>query len=274
MKLEGKVALVTGAGRGIGKGIAEHLALEGAAVAINYSHSEDGARATAEGIIERGGRAIVQQADISSVAQARALVERTAAHFGRLDILVNNSGVDTSAPFLDVTEEAFHHILDTNLKGSFFCAQFAAREMAKAGHGRIISIGSVHSQATMPGYSVYAASKGAIDALTRQLSLEMAPLGITVNTIAPGAVEVEKFIGDPAYDAQAVGAEIPLGRVGYPGDISAAVVFLASEDAGWLTGQVITIDGGTLARLYLYAGRPIPTGREQTATTRPELENR
>jgi NAD(P)-dependent dehydrogenase (short-subunit alcohol dehydrogenase family) len=135
-------------------------------------------------------------------------------------------------------------------------------EMRKVGTGRIINIGSVHSQATMPGFSVYAASKGAIDSLTRQLALDLSPFHITVNVIAPGAVEVEKFVADPAYDRNAVGGEIPMGRVGYPRDISGAVVFLASDDAAWLTGQVITIDGGTLARLYLYAGRPIPTGHK------------
>jgi glucose 1-dehydrogenase/3-oxoacyl-[acyl-carrier protein] reductase len=266
MKLETKVALVTGGGRGIGKVIAQHLAEEGAAVVVNYSRSEAGARDTAEGIVNAGGRAIVHKADVSDVAQARDLVERTVGHFGRLDILVNNSGVDPTAPFFEVTEEFFYKVIDTNLKGSFFCSQLAALEMRKTGQGRIINIGSVHSRATMPGFSVYAASKGAIDALTRQLSLDLAPLNITVNVVAPGAVEVEKFVADPAYDPQMVGREIPMGRVGYPRDISGAVVYLASEDAAWLTGQVITIDGGTTARLYLYAGRPIPTGHKAPNT--------
>jgi NAD(P)-dependent dehydrogenase (short-subunit alcohol dehydrogenase family) len=266
MKLETKVALVTGAGGGIGKVIAQHLAAEGATVVINYLRSEKGARDTAEAIVKARGRAIIHKADVSDVAQGRAMIERTVGHFGRLDILVNNSGVDPSAPFLEVTEELFCKVIDTNLKGTFFCSQFAAQEMRKRGQGRIINIGSVHGRATMPGFSAYAASKGAIEALTRQLSLDLGPFNITVNVVAPGAVEVEKFVADPAYDPQMVGKEIPMGRVGYPRDISGAVVFLASEDAAWITGQVITIDGGTMARLYLYAGRPMPTGHKAQST--------
>ena len=132
--------------------------------------------------------------------------------------------------------------------------------MLKAGKGRIINISSVHSHATMPGYSAYVASKGGIDSLTRSLALELAPHKITVNAIAPGAVEVEKFVAHPLYDPDALGKEIPLGRVGLPRDVSEAVVFLASDATDWLTGQVITIDGGTTTRLFLYAGRPLPVG--------------
>ncbi len=260
MRLKDKVAIVTGAGRGIGKVIAQHLAEEGAAVVLNYFRSAAGAQETAEGIVKAGGKAVAIYGDVSNISHAADLVDRTVAGFGRLDILVNNSGVDPTCPFLDVTEDFFHTVINTNLKGTYFSSQHAAREMRKSGTGRIINIGSVHSQASMPGFSVYAASKGAIDALTRQLALDLSPFGITVNTIAPGAVEVEKFVADPAYDREGVNREIPLGRVGYPRDISGAVVFLASDDAAWMTGKVIIIDSGTLSRLYLYAGRPIPSG--------------
>jgi NAD(P)-dependent dehydrogenase (short-subunit alcohol dehydrogenase family) len=269
MKLSGKIAIVTGAGRGIGKGIAQRLAQEGAAVSVNYFHSSAGALETVEGIRKAGGRAIAIHADVSDVAQAAELVRQTVAEFGQLDILVNNSGIDPACPFLDVSEELFHSVINTNLKGVYFCSQHAAREMRKSGTGRIINIGSVHSHASMPGFSVYAASKGAIDALTRQLALDLSPFGITVNGIVPGAVEVEKFVADPCYDREGINREIPLGRVGLPRDISGAVVFLASEDAAWMTGQVIVIDGGTLSRLYLYAGRPIPSGKSAETEGEP-----
>lgn len=271
MRLENKVAIVTGAGRGIGKVIARHLAEEGAAVALNYFRSATGAQETAAEIVKAGGKAAAIYGDVSKALDAAELVRRSVAEFGRLDILVNNSGVDPTCPFLEVTEDFFHAVLDTNLKGTYFCSQSAAREMKKSGTGRIINIGSVHSQASMPGFSVYAASKGAIDALTRQLALDLSPFGITVNTIAPGAVEVEKFVADPAYDREGVGREIPLGRVGYPRDVSGFVAFLASDEAAWMTGKVITIDGGTLSRLYLYAGRPIPSGHAEHGPAEPEV---
>jgi len=144
--------------------------------------------------------------------------------------------------------------------------QILAKRAGGEGWGRIVNISSVHSQATMPGgFSVYASSKGAINSLTRELALELAPLGITVNAVAPGAIEVERFVSNPVYDRAALASEIPLGRVGKPEDIAGVVAFLCSDDASWLTGQVITVDGGTLTRLYLYAGRPIPSGpKDQT----------
>ena len=257
MKLTGKVALVTGAGRGIGFGIGCRLRADGASVVFNDLEVRDvAARNAGEG---EGGKAIFHRADISQVKQIDEMFDRTMQEFGRLDILVNNAGIDPTAPFLDVAEHTWNQVMDTNLKGAFFCAQKAATQMCKAGHGRIINISSVHSQATMPGFSVYAASKGAINALTRELALELAPYGITVNAVAPGAIEVERFVSNKLYDRQALSAEIPAGRVGKPEDISGVVAFLCSDDAAWLTGQVIVVDGGTLTRLYLYAGRPIPS---------------
>jgi len=257
--LNGKVALVTGAGRGIGLRIARRLSEEGASVVFND-------RETSEAVMRHiiggsGGRkSIFYRADISRIEEVNEMFEHGVKEFGSLDILVNNAGIDPTAPFLQVSEPMWRQIMDTNLKGAFFCAQKAAQKMSVSGGGRIINISSVHSFATMAGFSVYAASKGAINSLTRELALELAPYGITVNAVAPGAIEVERFIDNPVYDPDALAKEIPSGRVGKPEDISGIVAFLCSDDAAWLTGQVIAVDGGTLTRLYLYAGRPIPSG--------------
>jgi NAD(P)-dependent dehydrogenase (short-subunit alcohol dehydrogenase family) len=264
MSLESRVALVTGAGRGIGFRIGCRLREEGAAVVFN---DRDASEAAARYVgTSPGGKATFHQADVSQLAQVEQMFERTLQIFGRLDILVNNAGIDPTAPFLQVSEDLWHEVMGTNLKGAFFCAQKATEKMCRTGQGRIVNISSVHSQATMPGgFSVYAASKGAINSLTRALALELAPLGITVNAVAPGAIEVERFVSNPVYDSAALAAEIPLGRVGKPEDISGVVAFLCSDDAAWLTGQVITVDGGTLTQLYLYAGRSIPSGQEEPA---------
>jgi NAD(P)-dependent dehydrogenase (short-subunit alcohol dehydrogenase family) len=265
MGLEGKVALVTGAGRGIGFRIACRLHQEGASIVFNDKELGESSARYIETSSMRS-KVIFHQADISRLTEIERMVECTVSKFGRLDILVNNAAIDPTAPFFEVGEDVWQQVIDTNLKGAFFCAQKAARKMSQAGQGRIINISSVHSQATMPGFSVYSASKGAMNALTRELALELAPHGITVNAVAPGAIEVEKFVSDPLYDRDALAAEIPSGRVGKPEDISGLVAFLCSDDAAWLTGQVITVDGGTLTRLYLYAGRPIPSGTgRQTA---------
>jgi len=247
MLLQGKVALVTGAGRGIGRDIALHLGELGAAVALNYAHSEKGAHTAAEAIRALGARAIVVPADVRSPVAVSGMVAKVVEQLGRLDILVNNSAVDPRIAILDVTEEFWDTVMDTNLKGTFFCAQAAVREMVRQGGGRIISISSVHGQATMNKFAVYAATKGGINALTRQLALDLAPYGITVNAVAPGCVQVEKSTYDPASRSR----EIPRGRVGRPRDISTVVAFLASDAAEWLTGQVITVDGGTTTRLFL-----------------------
>jgi NAD(P)-dependent dehydrogenase (short-subunit alcohol dehydrogenase family) len=260
MRLESSVVLITGAGRGIGKILAQHFCEAGAAVMLNFPDESADARDTADALSRAGGQARAVRGDVSVVADARAIVDETIRAFGRVDVLVNNAAIDPTVGFLDVTEDLFDRVIDTNVKGAYFCAQAAARSMRASGGGRIINISSVHSRTSLPGCSVYAASKGALESLTRQLAIDLSPFGITVNAIAPGPIEVEKFVADPAYDRAALAAEIPAGRVGSPRDVSAAALFFASGEAAWITGQVLTVDGGTTSRLPLYVGRPIPGG--------------
>ncbi len=251
MTLLGKVALVTGAGRGIGNRIAYDLAHAGAKVIVHYATSRQGAEDLVARLREEGKEAAALRADISNVSEISNLIEESVSLFGRLDILVNNAAIDPIENFFDVSELLWDQVMDTNLKSVFFCSQYAAKEMLKAGRGRIINISSVHGQATMAGYAVYSASKGGINALTRQMALDLAKHGITVNAVAPGAVEVEKFIHEDWYDKEKIGRMIPVGRIGMPVDIAPIVVFLASEETGFITGQVITADGGTTTRLFL-----------------------
>jgi NAD(P)-dependent dehydrogenase (short-subunit alcohol dehydrogenase family) len=252
MRLKDRTAIVTGAGRGIGSGVALRLAQEGANVVVNYAHSAEGAEAVANQIKALGRKAITVQADVSRVDQVQAMVVETVGTFGGVDILVNNAGIDPHAPFLEMTEEQWDWIIDTNLKGNFLCSQAAAREMAKTSGGKIIIISSIHSIQTYMHITAYATTKGGLNAMTRQLALELAPYGINVNCVAPGAIHVEKFYGVvPGYDPHMFDHEIPLGFVGYPEDIGAAVAFLASDDARYITGQVLFVDGGTSCRMFL-----------------------
>ena len=252
MRLENKTAIVTGAGKGIGSGIALRLAQAGANVVINYAHSADGASEVAARINALGREAITVKADVSRASEVRNLVDEAVRTFGRVDILVNNAAVDPHAPFLEMTEEQWDWVIDTNLKGNFLCSQAAAREMIKTGGGRIIIISSIHSLVTYPHITAYAASKGGLNAMTRQLALELAPHHINVNCVAPGGVHVDKFYDViPNYDPHMFDHEIPVGFMGYPEDIAAAVAFFASDDARYITGQVLVVDGGTSVRLFL-----------------------
>ncbi len=252
MKLKDKIAIVTGAGKGIGRGIALRLAEEGAHVVLNYAHSAAGAEEMAGKIRALGRQAFTFQADVSKADQVRAMVARTVETFGRVDILVNNAGIDPHVPFLEMTEEQWDWIIDTNLKGNFLCSQAAAREMVKTGGGKIIIISSIHSILTYQHITAYATTKGGLNAMTRQLALELAPYHINVNGVAPGAVHVDKFYSVvPNYDPHMFDHEIPLGFIGYPEDVGAAVAFLASDDARYVTGQVLFVDGGTSARMFL-----------------------
>ncbi len=252
MKCEGRVAIVTGAGKGIGPGIALRLAQEGADVVVNYAHSMVGAQEVAAKVRELGRRAITVKADVSKAADVQAMIDRTLDAFGRVDILVSNAGVDAHIPFLEMTEEQWDWIINTNLKGTYLCSQAAAREMIKTGGGKIIIISSIHSILTYMHITAYAASKGGLNAMTRQLALELAPYHINVNCIAPGSVHVEKsYSVVPNYDPHMFDHEIPVGSIGYPEDIGAAVAFLASDDARYIAGQVLFVDGGTSARICL-----------------------
>lgn len=247
--LQGKVALVTGAGRGIGRSIAYELGKSGAKVVVNYAHSQAGAQALVEQMTNEGMDAFAIQADVSSVAEIDRMVAKVISEYGRIDILVNNAAIDPMEDFLEVTEEFWDRVIDTNLKGTFFCTQACVKEMMKVGKGRVIQISSVHGNLTMPRYGAYAATKGGINALTRQLALDLAPFQITVNAVAPGAVLVEKFEDVPGIAD--LKDYIPVGRIGIPQDIASFVRFIASDESDYFTGQIVTVDGGSSTKLYL-----------------------
>lgn len=251
-KLDGKRALVTGAGMGIGRGIALALAQEGAAVALHYAHSRSGAEEAAEAIRSAGGRAVVIGGDLRSVAECRRVVDEAAAALGGLDILVNNAGVTRARPFLDFPEEVYDELFDLNMRSTFFCSQQAARYMAEQGGGTILNITSIHGAAGFPGHAAYAATKGAIIAFTRSLAIELAPLRIRVNAIGPGLIEVPRYFQIPGYTTELGNSLVPWGRVGRPEDVGKAAVFLVSDDAEFVTGQVLFVDGGTQARMGLW----------------------
>jgi len=252
-QLDNKVALVTGSDSGIGRAIALLYAAEGATVVVNYAHSQQKAAEVQQLIEQKQGRCLVLQADVSQYDQAVGLVERTVAEFGRLDIMVNNAGIEIHAPFLEVTEEQFDRVLALDLKGAFFCAQAAAKAMvAHKTPGRIVNISSVHEDLTMPQNVPYCCAKGGLRMMTRTVSIELAPHGITINNIAPGAVDTPidaDVKADPAK-MTALLNEIPLHRMGQPDEIAHLALYLASEVAGYVTGSTFTIDGG----LSVYSG--------------------
>ncbi len=244
-KLAGKVAVVTGASKGIGAGIAVALAAEGASVVVNYASSRSGADAVVARITAAGGQAVAVQADVAKLDQAQALVASAVEHFGQLDILVNNSGVYEVAPLEDITAAHFHRQFDINVLGLLQVTQAAARHLGAG--ASIINIGSVVSTMTPPGMAVYTATKGAVDAITGVLARELGPRGIRVNSINPGMVDTEGaqaagFVGSE-FQSQIV-AQTPLGRIGTPADIASAAVFLASDDAAWLSGELLKASGG------------------------------
>ncbi|MEO8395610.1 MAG: SDR family NAD(P)-dependent oxidoreductase [Chloroflexota bacterium] len=254
MRLKDKIAIVTGAGQGIGKGIALGLAAEGAHVVVNYPYASvaDKAEAVAALVRETGVKCITIQADVSKAAEVQAMVAQTVVTFGRLDILVNNAGVDPHIPFLEMTEDQWDFIIDVNLKGNFLCAQAAARAMIPTGGGKIIIISSIHSIQTYTRMTAYAAAKGGLAAMTRQLAIELGPYHINVNCIAPGPIDVEKsYLTNPDYDPHMFDHEIPVGTIGYPADIANAVNFFAADEAHFISGQVLLVDGGVSTRILL-----------------------
>lgn len=244
-KLTGKVAVVTGASKGIGAAIAKALAEEGAAVVVNYASSKAGADAVVQAIAAAGGRSIAVQGDVSKADQAQGVVEAAVKEFGRLDILVNNSGVYEFSPIEQVTEEQYRRIFDINVLGVLLTTQAAAKHLGEG--ASIINISSAVTSLLPPHSSIYTGTKGALDAISGVLSNELGPRKIRVNVINPGIVETEGshaagFIGSD-MERGAV-AQTPLGRTGQPDDIAKVAVFLASDDAGWLTGEKIAASGG------------------------------
>jgi len=247
MRLEGGTALVTGSSRGIGRAIALRLAREGADVVVNYSRSEAEAREVVAGVEAAGRRGLALKADLRRADEARRLVEEAAAGLGRLDILVNNAGGGRAGAFTEVTEEDYDHVVDLNLKGVFFATQAFARLLIAAGRpGRVINISSVHEELPLPGQASYCAAKGGVKVLTRDLAVDLARHGITVNAIAPGAIatEANAELMEDAPRLEALLRQIPLGRLGSPDDVAGVAAFLASDDAAYVTGSTYFVDGG------------------------------
>jgi 3-oxoacyl-[acyl-carrier protein] reductase len=245
-KLTGKVAVVTGASKGIGAGIAKALAAAGAQVVVNYASSKEGADRVVREIVEQDGKAVAIQANVAKAAEVARLFDQTKAHFGKVDVLVNNAGVFRFAPLEQTTEQEFHREFGTNVLGPILATQ-AALPLFPAEGGAVINVSSVVSELGMPGSVVYASTKGALDTVTQVLATELAARKIRVNAISPGGVETEGFhatgFAGGEFEKQMV-ARTALGRLGQPEDIARVAVFLASDDAGWITGERITASGG------------------------------
>src|SRR5262245_55441969 len=249
MSLENKVAIVTGGDSGIGHAISLELGRQGAAVTVNYHKNQDAAEATVKAIEAAGGRAQAVQGDVSSVADIQKLVDAAVATYGQLDIMVNNAGMETRTSTVDTTEHQFDMVIAIDLKSAFFGVQLAAKQMLKqGGGGHIVNISSIHEDWPMPGSSPYCAAKGGVRMLTRTAGVELAPHGITVVGVAPGAVHTpidEVTLSDPAQKAKLESA-IPLGRVAEPEEIANLVAFLASDGASYGTATTYVADGGMM----------------------------
>jgi len=248
-RLQGKVAVVTGSGSGIGQAIAERLAQEGADCVVDYRDHVEEAQATVDKIVAAGGKSVMVHADVSILADCTNLIAQAWQQLGSCDILVNNAGIEIGADFWDVTEKDFDAVMDVNFKGAFFLTQAFVRKLRDAKKpGRIINMSSVHEDMVFPHFSTYCASKGAMRMLMRDLSVELGPLGITVNNIAPGAIATPintKLMADPKL-LDPLLRNIPLGRLGKPEEVAGLAAFLASDDAAYVTGSTYVMDGGLM----------------------------
>ena len=246
-RLAGKVVAVTGGDQGIGRGIVERFAAEGADLALCYRSNKTGAEEVVAEVQKAGRKATAFQCDVSNVAEGQRFIADAVRELGRIDILINNAGLERRADFWDVTEKDYDTVLNVNLKGPFFLTQaFVRHRMQAKGGGKVINISSVHEDLPFPHFASYCASKGGIKMLMRNLSIELAPLGITVNNIAPGAIETpinKKLLNDPVKLKELLG-NIPLKRLGTPEDVAGIAAFLASADADYVTGATYFVDGG------------------------------
>jgi glucose 1-dehydrogenase len=251
VQLEDKIAIVTGSSLGIGRAIAVAFAREGASLTINYrSHPEQGKEAVEE-IEKSGGKAISVQADVSEPEGVKDLIQQTVQEFGRIDVMVNNAGIEQKVPFLETPLEVWEKVISVNLTGVWIGCQEAARQMVSQGNGgRIINVSSVHEDLPMPTNSPYCAAKGGVRMMMRTIAVELAPHGITVNNIAPGAVEtpINKNLDDHPEQRQELISEIPLGRIGRPEDVASVAVYLASDASSYSTGSTFFVDGGMMRR--------------------------
>jgi 3-oxoacyl-[acyl-carrier protein] reductase len=246
MKLAGKVAVVTGASKGIGAAAARQLAAEGAAVVVNYASSKAGADKVVAEIAGQGGKAVAIQADVSKPDDIRRLFAETKRHFGRLDVLVNNAGIYNFAPLEDITVEHFRQQFDLNVLGLILTTQEAAKHFGESG-GSVVNVSSVVGKLALPGATVYSATKAAVDSVTRTLSAELGPKRIRVNSVNPGMVATEgnADAADPSNDfRKMVEGRTPLGRIGQVDDIAPAIVYFASDDSKWVTGESLYLTGG------------------------------
>lgn len=243
--LQDKVAIITGASRGIGAQSAIKLAELGAKVVVNYANSPQAAEAVTSSIMEKGGQAIAVKADVSSLKEIEYLFETTISHFGKVDILVNNAGIMHTIPISEVTEEQFDQHFAINVKGTYFACQQAFKHMAP--NGRIVNFSTSVAGVMFPGYSIYAATKGAVEQISRQLAREFGPKNITINTIAPGPTTTELFLeGKTPEQLQALKGNNAFGRFGETNDIADALAFLVSDESRWITGQIIRVNGGMI----------------------------
>ena len=245
---EGKIALITGGSRGIGAAIAWELAQHGATALVNYKQGKDAAEEVCHRIVDANGKAFAIQADISQVGDIDRMFDEIEKSYGNVDILINNAGLEIRMPSTDYSEEIFDQMLDTNLKGAFFCSKKVLKTMKDKGWGRIVNISSVHETRPTGNRSPYSISKAGMEMMTRELAFEFSRFGITVNTVIPGAIRTDmnrKVLEDPAYEQRVVDL-IPARWIGNPGDVAPLVRFLVSEEAKYITGASITVDGGLM----------------------------